>query len=94
MPPATCTLRSPQALAGATVRSAYLHLNDDFQQPRALYERAMRDTDRAHLVRNVVDHLHPEYGIRVAEGLGLDQDEVKKLAGLEQAQLVEATVAK
>lgn len=102
----------PQALAGATVRSNYLHPNDDFEQPRALYERAMNDSARAHLVRNVVGHLskaqlrlqlrqtalfykvHAEFGTRVAEGLGLDQDEVKKLAGLEQAQLVEATVAK
>lgn len=102
----------PMALTGAAVRSAYVHPNDDFEQTRALYERAMNDTDRAHLVDNIVSHLgkaevrlqlrqtalfykvHPEYGLRVAEGLGLDREEVTKLAGLDQPNLVEATVGK
>lgn len=101
----------PMPLAGATVRSAYLHPNDDFVQPRALYERAMSETDRAHLVHNLIQHLskaqlriqlrqtalfykvHPEYGLRVAEGLGLEPDEVRRLAELDQAQRVEATLA-
>lgn len=101
----------PLALSGATVRAEYTHPNSDFEQPRALYERVMSDTDRAHLVHNIVQHLgnakpflqlrqaaifhkvHPEYGSRVAEGLGLDVDEVKRLAELEPAQLAEATAA-
>jgi len=34
---------------------------------------------------------HPDYGLRVAEGLGLDPGEVEHLAGLSQAERVEAT---
>jgi catalase len=34
---------------------------------------------------------HPEYGIRVAEGLGLDVEKVKSLAAMTQEERVEAT---
>lgn len=65
------------------------HPNDDFAQPGALYRKAMSDTDRTHLINNIVGHLKnakkqlqerqvkifykcdPEYGNRVAEGLGI-----------------------
>ncbi|GAA1554276.1 catalase [Actinomadura kijaniata] len=45
-------------LAGEIVRSAYHphREDDDFSQPRALWERVLSDTDRAHLVDNVVGH--------------------------------------
>ena len=34
---------------------------------------------------------HPEYGTRVAEGLGLDTERVKSLAAMSQEERVEAT---
>jgi catalase len=45
-------------VAGEIIRSAYtLHADDDdFGQPRALWERVMTDTDRDHLVSNIVAH--------------------------------------
>lgn len=44
-------------IAGVIARQTYTHANDDFEQPRALFQRAMNDTDRAHLVHNIVSHL-------------------------------------
>ena len=45
-------------VAGEIIRSAYtLHADDDdFGQPRALWEQVMTDTDRDHLVSNIVAH--------------------------------------
>ena len=45
-------------VAGEIVRSAYtLHSeDDDFGQPRTLWEKVLSDTDRDHLVGNIVDH--------------------------------------
>jgi len=86
------------AMSGLSARHPYSHPNDDFVQPRALYEKVMTDVDRDHLIGNIVDHLsgakkeiqlrqivlfykvHPDYGTRVAEGLGLDVEEVKHLS--------------
>ncbi|MGI8334952.1 catalase [Actinomadura scrupuli] len=46
------------AVAGEIVRSAYRpHAqDDDFGQPRALWEKVLSDTDREHLVSNIVGH--------------------------------------
>ncbi|MEU8382497.1 catalase [Streptosporangium sp. NPDC048865] len=45
-------------VTGEILRSAYtLHReDDDFVQPRALWENVLSDTDRSHLVSNVVGH--------------------------------------
>jgi catalase len=45
-------------VAGEIVRSAYtLHAqDDDFGQPRALWDAVMSDTDRDHLVANITGH--------------------------------------
>ncbi|WP_436758650.1 catalase [Streptosporangium sp. V21-05] len=45
-------------VTGEIIRSAYtLHReDDDFVQPRALWENVLSDTDRSHLVSNVVGH--------------------------------------
>jgi len=85
-------------VSGVATRHPYQHPNDDFVQPRALYEQVMTDLDRAHLVGNIVSHLsgankaiqlrqtvlfykvHAEYGTRVAEGLGLAVEDVKRLS--------------
>ncbi|WP_131735629.1 catalase [Actinomadura roseirufa] len=45
-------------VAGEIIRSAYtLHReDDDFGQPRALWEKVLSDTDRDHMVSNIVGH--------------------------------------
>ncbi|MDP9847339.1 catalase [Streptosporangium lutulentum] len=45
-------------VSGEIIRSAYtLHSeDDDYGQPRALWENVLSDTDRSHLVSNVVGH--------------------------------------
>ncbi|PRX99449.1 catalase [Allonocardiopsis opalescens] len=45
-------------VTGEIVRSAYqLHKeDDDFGQPRALWEKVLSDTDREHMVANIVGH--------------------------------------
>ncbi|GII53669.1 catalase [Planotetraspora thailandica] len=45
-------------IAGEIIRSAYTkHAeDDDFVQPRALWENVLSDTDRTHLVSNIVGH--------------------------------------
>ncbi|GAA4562066.1 catalase [Planotetraspora kaengkrachanensis] len=45
-------------VSGEIIRSAYAkHAeDDDFVQPRALWENVLSDTDRAHLVGNIVGH--------------------------------------
>ncbi len=83
------------ATSGMSGRYPYDHPNDDFEQPRTLYNKVMTDTDRDHLIGNIVDHLagakreiqirqtvlfykvDPDYGTRVAEGLGLSIEEAK-----------------
>ncbi len=75
---------------GQAARHAYVLGDVDFVQAGALYRKVMTDTDREHLVANIVGHLKgaqkrlqlrqtalfykadPEYGERVAKGLGLD----------------------
>ena len=78
-------------------------------QAGELYRRVMTDTDRDHLVGNIVAHLggaqkriqlrqtalffkaDPDYGRRVAEGLGLDAAKAEKLAAMSQEERVRAT---
>jgi catalase len=97
------------AVEGLTGRWEYTHPNDDYAQPRDLFETVMTDTDREHLIGNIVAHLgnarrriqlrqtalfyrvHPDYGKGVALGIGLDVDEVEKLASMTQDDLVVAT---
>jgi catalase len=75
---------------GNSARQPYTHPNDNFTQPGDLFRKVMKDQDRAHLIGNIVSHLHnankeiqirqtklfakadPEYGLRVAEGLGIE----------------------
>ena len=38
-------------------RYDYVHPNDDFVQPAALYSKVMTDVDRDHLISNIVGHL-------------------------------------
>ncbi|WP_329519031.1 catalase [Spirillospora sp. NBC_01491] len=61
-------------VAGEIVRSAYtLHRDDDdFGQPRALWEKVLSDTDRDNMVGNILGHasapeVTPEMKVRVAE---------------------------
>ncbi len=76
-------------VSGKAARQPYTHPNSDFVQPGNLYRNVMTDTDREHLIGNIVSHLRnankdiqlrqaqifskadPEYGKRVAEGLGI-----------------------
>jgi len=99
----------PFPVEGAAARTPYSHVNDDFEQPGALYAKVMTETDRAHLVGNIVEHLggaqkriqlrqtalfhkaHPDYGTRVAQGLGLDVEEVQRLAGMSHEDRAKAT---
>jgi len=101
----------PIELAGVAARHPQELTDEDFVQPGELYRRVMTDTDREHLVGNIVAHLgnarkriqrrqaalffkaDPDYGRRVAEGLGLDVADVEKLAGMSQEDRVEATSA-
>jgi len=84
---------------------------DDFAQTGLLYGKVMTDTDRNHLVDNIVDHLgdaqkqiqlrqcalfykaDPDYGTRVAKGIGLDTKEVKRLAEMSHEERAKATSA-
>ena len=93
-------------VTGATGRHPYTHANDDFVQPGNLYRDVMTDTDRAHLIDNIVSHLggavpriqlrqtalfycaDPDYGTRVAQGLGLDVAEVEREAGARRQELI------
>ncbi|MEW5747582.1 MAG: catalase [Candidatus Thermoplasmatota archaeon] len=96
-------------LSGKAARQPYSHPNDDFVQPGALYRKVMTETDREHLVGNIVAHLggaqkriqlrqaalffkvDPDYGRRVAKGLGLSVKEVEGLAKMSQEDRVKAT---
>ncbi len=99
----------PIELEGVAARHPQKLSDDDFFQPGELYRRVMTDTDRQHLVGNIVAHLggakkriqlrqaavfykvDPDYGTRVAKGLGLDLKEVKRLAAMSQEDRVKAT---
>ncbi len=102
---------APPALAldGTAARHAYELSDVDFVQAGNLYRQVMTDTDREHLVGNIVGHLQhaqprlqrrqtalfykadPDYGARVAAGLGLDLEDIKHLAGMTQEERVAAT---
>jgi catalase len=47
----------PFEVSGRAARQKYIHPNDDFVQAGALYKKVMTDTDREHLVGNIVEHL-------------------------------------
>lgn len=99
----------PFKMEGFAGRHSFKHLNDDFVQAGTLYRKVMTDTDRDHLIGNIVDHLgnaqkriqmrqtalffkaDPDYGRRVAEGLGLDVQEVQRLAEMSQKERARAT---
>jgi catalase len=99
----------PFEVEGPVARHPQKLTDDDFFQAGELYRRVMNDTDREHLVGNIVAHLgkaqrriqlrqaalffkaDPDYGRRVAAGLGVDLKEVKRLAAMSQAKRVQAT---
>jgi catalase len=99
----------PIELEGDAARHPQELTDDDFFQAGELYRRVMTDTDREHLIGNIVAHLggaqkriqlrqsavffkaDPDYGRRVADGLGLDTAEVERLAGMSQEDRVKAT---
>ncbi|MEN6425707.1 MAG: catalase [Phycisphaerales bacterium] len=101
----------PIDLEGQAARHPQTLTDDDFFQAGELYRRVMTDTDRDHLVGNIVAHLgnaqkriqlrqtalffkaDPDYGRRVAKGLGLDAKEVERLAAMSQEERVKATSA-
>ena len=96
-------------LTGVSGRTAYVHPNDDFVQPRALFRDVMTDEDRDHLISNIVGHLagaqqriklrqcavfykvDPEYGTRVARGVGVDEAAVQRLAAMSDEERAAAT---
>jgi catalase len=98
-------------VSGMAARHVYELGDIDFVQAGALYRKVMTDTDRAHLISNIVGHLKnaqkriqlrqaalfykadADYGERVAKGLGLNVDEVKRLASLSQDDRAKATAA-
>jgi catalase len=99
----------PTDLEGQAARHPQALTDDDFFQAGELFRRVMSETDREHLVGNIVAHLggaqrriqlrqaalffkaDPDYGRRVAEGLGLDVKEVTRLASMSQDERVKAT---
>ncbi len=99
----------PIDLEGQAARHPQVLTDDDFFQAGELYRRVMTDTDRDHLVGNIVAHLgnaqkriqlrqtalffkaDPDYGRRVAKGLGLDVKQVERLASMSQEERGKAT---
>lgn len=97
-------------VSGIAARHTYELDDVDFVQAGDLYRKVMTDTDREHLVNNIVSHLEnaqkriqlrqtalfykadPGYGKGVGNGLGLDMEEVKKLAAMSQEDRVKATL--
>ena len=84
-----------QTVSGNVGRFKHSHPNDDFEQPRALFRKVMTETDRTHLIDNLVNAMKPvrrdiqerqvklffkvdpEYGSRIAKGLGLPVENAK-----------------
>jgi catalase len=80
---------APFTVTGQVGRYEHSHPNTNYEQPRVLFRKVMNDTDRAHLIENIVGALgaarrdlqekmvkhffkiDPEYGERVAKGLGI-----------------------
>ena len=99
----------PFEVSGKAARQRYIHPNDDFVQAGDLYRKVMTDTDRDHLIGNIVSHLcnaqkriqyrqtaifykaDAKYGNRVADGLKLDLDEVKRLSEMSHEERAKAT---
>ena len=46
-------------MTGTTGRYKHTHPNDDYEQPRALYRKVMTETDREHLIENIVGSMKP-----------------------------------
>jgi len=107
--PDPSAMEPPIDVAGLAARHKPAYPQDDFVQAGDLYRKAMNDTDREHLVGNIVAHLggaqkriqlrqcalfykaDVEYGSRVAKGLGLSVQEVKRLANMTAEERAEAT---
>ena len=51
------SLEPPFEVSGDAGRHAFSHPNDDFVQAGNLYRDVMTDTDRDHLIGNIVGHL-------------------------------------
>lgn len=86
---------APQPVTGHVGRYAHQHPNDNYEQPRALFRKVMSETDRQHLIENIVGAMKgarrdiqermikhffkvdPEYGGRIAKGLGLPTESAK-----------------
>ena len=99
----------PIDVTGRVDRHTVELVDADFVQAGDLYRKVMTDTDRDHLISNIVGHLgnamkriqlrqtalcfkaDREYGTRVAERLGLDTEQVEKLAAMSQEDRVRAT---
>jgi len=109
-PPPDPTAGEPEIeLSGTAARHPFGHPNDDFVQAGALYRKVMTDTDRDHLVSNIVAHLggaqkriqlrqaaiftkaDEDYGRRVATGLELDFEKVRRLADMSPEERARAT---
>lgn len=100
----------PIDVCGMAARHAYTLSDVDFVQAGDLYRKVMTETDREHLVSNIVGHLKgaqkrlqlrqtalfykadKDYGKRVAKGLGISLEEVKRLAAMSQDDRVQATL--
>jgi catalase len=98
-------------VSGMADRHSYELSDIDFLQAGNLYRKVMTETDREHLVNNIVSHLKnaekrfhlrqtalfykadPDYGQRVAKGLGLSIEDVKRLAAMTQEERVKATMS-
>ncbi|UCD83593.1 MAG: catalase [Deltaproteobacteria bacterium] len=109
--PDPSSIEPPIDVTGLAMRHKPSYPQDDFIQTGLLYGKVMTDTDRNHLVENIVDHLgdaqkriqlrqcalfykaDPDYGTRVAEGIGLDAKEVKRLAEMSHEERAKATSA-
>ena len=46
-----------QPVTGTIGRFKHSHPNDDFEQPRVLFRKVLNETDRTHLIDNIVGSL-------------------------------------